>query len=288
MSRVLVGLPPNVSRKTSADLSAMFPGIDVMPPRTHQEDHDYMHGLFCRRDIPFDDYPEIIISPDPEIHGSLEWISESGYFEKFTGGPQNLSTFISSYIDPVPCEYIRIIGIIPVIIIYNRNCGVEIKSWTDLYRIAQNGRIITPPEDTPLPPIYRHYMNLLLGEKAELVFEKTDHLLYPLDINKAVDEGEYDAGVLIPAFSRNSRLGNVLSCYPEEGAIALPIAILKRRGATVNCDGIIDHLLSHEYQEYLSVFGDMIPALPEVPLPGNMPEDIRLIWGGWDLFKKFI
>jgi len=165
---------------------------------------------------------------------------------------------------------------------------VEVKSWADLYRIAQNGRIITPPEDTPLPPIYRHYMNLLLGEKAELVFEKTDHLLYPLDINKAVDEGQYDAGILIPAFSRNSRQGNVIPCYPEEGVIALPVAALMKKGASINCKGIIDHLLSREYQEYLSLYGDMIPAIAGVALPDYMPEDIRLIWGGLDLFKKLI
>lgn len=288
MSNVLIGLPPNVYRKTALDIITKFPGVNVIPPRTHQEDHEFMQELFCERRRPCSSYPDIIISPDPEVHGSLRWIDASGYFEELNSVPQKFSPFLSKYIEPVPSRCVSIIGAIPVVIVYNRNCGLTLNSWADLYKVAQKGRIVTPPEDTPLPEIYRYYISKVLGDKASAVFEKTDHLLYPLDINKAVDEGRYDAGVLIPAFSRNSRLGNIVTCYPEEGLVALPVAVMQRRGRSESTDGIVDYLLSPEYQEFLSSSGDMIPVAQNVPLPDGIPHDVKLLWEGWGFFEKLI
>ncbi|GEM_PF-1311992 len=288
MSNLLLGLPPNVYRKTASDIVLKFPGVNVIPPRTHQEDHEFMQELFCERTRPCDRYPDIIISPDPEVHGNHKWIEESGYFEEFNSTPQKLSLYLSSYIEPAPCRCVTIIGVIPVIIIFNKNSGVSVSSWSDLYNVAQKGRIVTPPEDTPLPDIYRYYIRKVLGDKAPLVFEKTDHLLYPLDINKAVDEGRYDAGVLIPAFSRNSRLGNIRTCYPAEGIIGLPVAVLQRKGRSKITDGIVDYFLSDEYQEFLSSSGDMIPVSGNVSLPEGITADTTLIWEGWELFEKLM
>jgi ABC-type Fe3+ transport system substrate-binding protein len=229
-----------------------------------------------------------MITPDPEVMGSSDWIEGSGYFEKFDGGLPPLGSSVKGYIGDAPTEFMKVIAVIPLNIIYNRAIGITIESWEDLCVVAETGRIITPPHDTPLPQLYRHFLNRLLGERAAGVIEKTDHALYPLDINKAVDEGEYGAGVVFPAFARSSRLGNVASCCPREGVIALPVVAVKRKGASEKADAIVRYLLGREFQEYLSHVGDMLPVLEGVSFPEGVAEDSKLLWDGWDLFKKFI
>jgi hypothetical protein len=287
MSDIMLGLPPNVFRKTAAEISAKCPGVRVLPPRTHAEDHDHVQALFCARSLPPEAYPDLVISPDPEVTGSADWIEGSGYFEGFDDSFPPVRRFLSERLGPAPSRFLRPIAVIPLTIIYNADIGITPRSWTDLYDIALRGRIVIPPEDTPLPGLYRHFMGRLLGGKARRVLERTDYALYPLDINKAVDEGRYFAGVVFPAFARSSRLGKVRSCVPDEGPMALPVVAVKRMGAAAHADGVLRLLLSRDYQEYLGHSGDMIPVVEDAPLPKDIPGNTGFLWGGWELFRDF-
>ena len=89
---------------------------------------------------------------------------------------------------------------------------------------------MAPPHDTPLPALFRHYMESNFGKDGAAAADALHPELYPLDINKYVDEGRYQVGLAIPAFGRSFRLGSGAMVWPAEGAVAIPTMAIFAQG----------------------------------------------------------
>ena len=284
MNDILLNLTPNVMRKTISDIGFRFPGIRILPIKTHEEMGNYFDSLFGRPETRLEDLPDIIITAYPQVIGNKDWIEKSGFFQPI---PEDLPPLRSDLREngfSEPTVYFRMIAIVPLILIYNKNDEEPPLGWEDLLDEGFFGRVVCAPEDTPVPRFYRFYLRYLFGERAEGIIAHMDYKLYPLDINMKVDGGVYRAGLLIPAFARSSRGGNVVACWPKEGAIAVPLVALLRKGACPEAIGILRYLLSTEYQRFISQMGGLIPVRENVPLSEEI--EGKLLWAGWDAYRQ--
>ncbi|NLV26176.1 MAG: ABC transporter substrate-binding protein [Methanomicrobiales archaeon] len=131
----------------------------------------------------------------------------------------------------------------------------------------------------------KFYIGSLLGDKAEKLFESIVLDGLPIDVNKKVNEGIFDIGIVSLPFSRASRDQNVTLCWPEEGAFALPQVLIQKNGASEEALRVSNYLLSEDAQKFISDVGVMIPVNPVVPLPREVEENnMSLYWKGWDWF----
>ena len=142
--------------------------------------------------------------------------------------------------------------------------------------------IVLPPEDTPVPFVYRHYMKAYFGNRAAPAVATVPGGLYPQDINLAVGEGTFPVGVTIPPFARTYREGAGRLVWPREGSIAIPILGILRRGAPPEAAGVLAYLLSEDYQYFFNVDGLTVPVHPRVPFfPELDGAPTPFLWAGW-------
>jgi ABC-type Fe3+ transport system substrate-binding protein len=134
-----------------------------------------------------------------------------------------------------------------------------------------------------MPALLRHYLEAHYGEKGKAAADALHAELYPLDINKEVDEGTYAVGLAIPAFGRTFRKNSARMIWPDEGAVAVPMMAFLRKDAQEGPRQVLEYLYSNEYQTYLSTTGLVCPVVSEAPPFEELKEnDWRFLYSGWE------
>ena len=282
MSKAFIIVPPNVFRKTMADLASRFPGVETTPPQTHAEFAAYFaEQVAAKRDV-----PDLIVTPYPQ---ALRYVDPPRGPELFEPMPTDLPPMRGDLADKglaEPNPLIRVVTVFPLVLACSHAVDSPPSGWRDLCDERFRGSIVLPPDDTPVPAIYRFYMRRLFGEAAEPALDTVSPGLSPQDINREVDQGRHKVGVLIPAFGRTFREGGASMVWPCEGALAIPSFAMLRRGAAPDAVEALRYLLSREYQEYLSMSGLHIPVHPDARCFEEMQEaDGSLLWAGWECQK---
>ena len=282
MSSAFIVLPPNVVRKAHSDLEAMLPELRLVSHNTHGELDQYFSHQFGQpehtHDLTVTAYPSAM-APDKNLE-------TSGVFQPLPDHLPPLRPDLAALGLSEPSPYFRVLGVVPLIFIHHQDLEPAPGSWEDLCDPALHGRVVCPPHDTPMPALSQLFLGQLFGPQGLAAAQAMKAEMYPLDINKAVDQGDYAAGLVIPAFARNFRSGGGVMVWPREGAVAIPILVLLKKNASLEALEALDHLFSPQFQEFLSLSGVLAPALAGVPLPPELEPPHQLLWLGWQAMAE--
>lgn len=277
---VYLAIAPNILRKTIQDLIKLNLNLDLIPPQTHQEMLDFSRTFGLNGDV-----PGLTLCAYPQFAYNLLAYQKTG---KLAALPETLPPMrkeLTALGMAEPSRYFRVIGFVPFVIAASKHVSPPITDWEDLCRPELSSSVAVPPEDTPLPDLFDAMMHSHFGERAAAVIAGKNTSFTPLDINKRVDAGEFMAGVSIPAFSKTYRAGNGHMVWPASGAWPVPLMASVRSDAHPDALRFLHHLLSKEYQTYLSDSGAIVPVVEGIPWFTEMAEnDGRLQWPQWDAF----
>lgn len=270
---VYLAVPPNIARHVRAETERRFPELDPAAPDIHREMYDFA-ASFGRFDP-----PALTVSAYPQLAVNAAKLSGSGYLA--LPGPElpPLRPELAALGLEPPAPEVRIIGVVPCVLAVRRS-REDIADWADLLAPDLRGRVGTPPPDTPLPYMVAAHMEALGGRAVDGLLDTRSN---PLDINKRVDCGDLDAGVLIPAFGRACRNGGARMVWPRSGALAVPLLACLAGDAPAAAHALLAYLLSGEFQSFLSMSGGIVPVRDGVP-PFRELNDAswKLIWPGWE------
>lgn len=280
MSDVFMVLPPNVVRRTDSEVNRLFPAVQLRPHHTHGEMDRYFSLEFGRPEFTAD----LTVSAYPQ---ALAAAAASDIFAPRPGDlPPLRPELARAGLGDAPPEVI-IIGVVAVIFIHHLGLTSPPRAWGDLTKDEYLGKVVTPPHDTPMPALFRHYLEAHYGQRGAAAADALHAELYPLDINKAVDEGRYAVGMAIPAFGRTFRNASARMVWPAEGAVAVPVMAFLRRDASPDARRVLDYLLSDPYQDYLSTTGLICPAVASAPPFDELKENQwRLLYSGWEAYAR--
>ena len=278
MSSAFVVLPPNVVRKTLSELSAMLPGLHLVPHNTHGELDQYFAREFGDPEVTHD----LTVTAYPAALAPEVGLDSSGVFEPLPSHLPPMRPELQSLGMAEPNRYMRVVAVVPLIFIHHKSLTPPPQSWQDLCHPSLRGKVVCPPNDTPMPALSRAFLGQLYGGQGREAAQDFKAEMYPLDINKAVDQGQYLAGLAIPAFGRNFRDKGGAMVWPKEGGVAIPIVAMLKKGAGADALEALDHLFSPQFQEFLSLSGVLYPVLAGTPLPPEMEPPARLLWLGWE------
>lgn len=276
MSDAFLVMPPNILRRAEDIISKKFPEIELRPHHTHAEMDEHFSHYFGKGEFTAD----LTLSAYPQ---ALAGAAKSALFADMPSDLPPLRTELAGLGLGEAPAYVKVIGVVPVVMIHNTEVADPPGSWKDLSNQRWWGNVVAPPHDTPLPALFRYYMESNFGSDGASAADALNPELYPLDINKYVDEGLYQVGLVIPAFGRNFRQNSGAMVWPAEGAVAVPLMAFLRKDAAPPAKRLLEYLLSLEFQEFISKDGLICPALQEAPLfPELMENQFRFIWAGWD------
>ncbi len=275
---IYLAIAPNILRKTVQDLSRLNLALDLIPPQTHQEMLDFAKEFGLDGEV-----PGLTLCAYPQYVRNLLKYQASGKLAVLPDTLPPMRRELTAQGMAEPSRHFRVIGFVPFVIAAAKNISPPIEDWEDLCRPELCNAIAIPPHDTPLPDLFDVMMTAGYGERAAAAIAGKDTSYTPLDINKRVDEGEFLAGVSIPAFSRTYRKGNGRMVWPRSGAWPVPLVATVRADAVPDSMRFLTYLLSNEYQSYLADSGSIIPVVEGIPWFAEMAEnDGRLQWPGWD------
>jgi ABC-type Fe3+ transport system substrate-binding protein len=276
MSDVFMVLPPNILRRAEDVIAKKFPEIALRPHHTHAEMDEHFSHYFGREEYT----AELTVSAYPQ---ALYRAADSDLFAEMPAELPPIRPELAELGLAEAPAYVKVIGVVPVVLIHNTGIADPPGSWQDLSKERWWGNVVAPPHDTPLPALFRYYMESNFGNDGASAADALHPELYPLDINKYVDEGRFQAGLAIPAFGRNFRLGSGAMVWPTEGAVAVPVMAFLRKDAAPPAKQLLAYLLSPEFQEFMSTDGLICPVLQEAPLFLELVQNqFRFIWAGWD------
>lgn len=282
MSSAFVVVPPSVIRKTDTDLNRLFPGLEIQPHHTHGELDTYFREKFGLAEHTAD----LTVTAYPQ---ALKQVEKSDIFAPL---PEDLPQMRQDLVEKglkEPSPYYRIISLACAIFVYQKDLPDPPAAWGDLCQQRFHGQFLCPPADTPMPALFRSVMERHYGEAGALVADTMRADLYPLDINKAVDEKQALAGLAIPSFGRTFRNNNGAMAWPKEGAVPAPLFAFLRKDASREAQDALRYLMGVQYQTFLSKTGALCPVHPEVPLFTEMHEaGGRLLWDGWDAYRELV
>lgn len=274
---VYLAIAPNIMRKTSSDLAKMAPDIVPYEAQIHQEMLDFATNFGSINDI-----PDLTIGAYPQYVKNALNLADNGKLAIMPDDLPPMRWELEALGMAEPSSYIRVIGFVPFIIAANRHVNPPITDWADLCRDDICHRVAIPPTDTPLPALFSTMMSAAYGELAATVIANVDTRFSPLDINKQIDAGNFAAGVSLPAFSRTYRENNGQLIWPASGAWPVPLVATLRRNPHPQAIDFLRHLLSLDYQTYLSSTGGIVPVIEDAPWPDDMIEQQgSLQWPGW-------
>jgi ABC-type Fe3+ transport system substrate-binding protein len=276
MSNAFLVLPPNILRRSEDIITKKFPEIELRAHHTHAEMDEHFSHQFGKAEFTAD----LTISAYPQ---ALYSAADSDLFADMPSDLPPLRPELAELGLGEAPAYVKVIGVVPVVMIHNTEVADPPNSWEDLSNKRWWGNVVSPPHDTPLPALFRYYMESNFGSDGASAADALHPELYPLDINKYVDEGRFQVGLVIPAFGRNFRLGSGTMVWPAEGAVAVPMMAFLRKDAAPPVRQLLEYLLSLEFQEFMSNDGLICPAVQEAPLFQELLENqSRFIWSGWD------
>lgn len=278
MADIHLAIPPNIVRKTADDLKQMFPGISVRPHQTHPE----MDAFFSRDFGEPEKTADLTLTAYPAALANRRGEPGGGCFEAI---PLNLPgqrrlLRDAGFTENTP--YYRVVAVVTLVIIANRQTDPFPKTWADLCREDIRDRVVIPPGETPAPALYAYYMEKFHGEAGRLAAEKVNKTLLPQEINHGVDRGDYAAGMVFPAFARTFRNNGAAMVWPEEGALTLPLLAFLKKGAPHLAKEVLAHVMGLEYQTFLAQSGLFCSMREDVPLFDELENNRdRLNWMGW-------
>lgn len=277
MEKIDIGMPVSVSRMLVQTIQSLVPPDLISVRRIQEEEVEPLSTNV-------DEIPDLITTHQISIIKHRDLMASSGHYGSLTGIVPDMRPDIASkgFVDPT--GLFTTVCVVPLVIIYNRHMHNPPGSWHDLLEPRFRGRI-TAPSPVILQKLMKFYATSLLGNKAETLFEGMVLDGLPVDVNKKVNEGVFDIGIVSLPFARASRDQNVSLCWPQEGAFVLPQVMMVKENACNEAYTVSSYLLSEQAQRYISDVGVMIPVNPHVPLPHEVEEhSISLYWHGWDWF----
>ncbi len=276
-----IAIAPNIARKTSNDLTVIAPNLAPAAAQLHQEMLEFSREFGQGQN----EIPDLTITAYPQYVHNLRQLESKGNLAPM---PQDLPPMRPELVElgmGEPSPYFRVIGFVPLVLAVNRHVSPMITDWSDLCRPDICRRVAVPPKDTPMPDFFAAKMSSDYGDQATEVIANINTNYTPLDINKEIDAGHFAAGVSIPAFSRTYRNDNGTMVWPRSGAWCVGLVACLKRDPHPDAVKFLRHLLSADYQNYLSLTGALIPVRAETPWPDDMPARPprdTLQWVGWD------
>ncbi|MCJ8499756.1 ABC transporter substrate-binding protein [Desulfatitalea alkaliphila] len=277
MTLLHLSLPPNIARQAGDDIRARFADVIVREPQTHEEMSDFYNARFgeaqATADLTVTAYPGALTRALTHRNQLAALPADLP--------PMRPELAKAGLLESHP--FFKVIGVVPLLLIHHRDVDPPPVGWADLCRADLAGAVVIPPHSTPAPALCKYWMTRLCGEEGRRAAGQVDPQLFPQDINKAVDEGRYKAGMVFPAFARTFRNGMARAVWPEEGALAVPLIAFVKRGAGPDAVAVLRHLLALPFQEMLAVQGLFAPVLGSAPLFDEMKANGgRLLWMGWE------
>jgi len=274
-----LAIPPNIARQTLWEIQSAFPGVAIRPPQNHDEMSDFFGNVFGDEERTAD----LTLTVYPSA------LSRAVQQEKiFAPVPKDLPGMRKELVDiglKEPMDHFKVVAAVTMMIIHHETVHPPPKGWADLCREDLEGQVVIPPHNTPAPALFAHYLEKLCGEKGKRAAATVHAKLFPQDINKAVDEGVYKAGMVFPAFARTFRLGKAKALWPEEGAVVIPLLAFLKRGAHEDALKVLRAFFSRQIQSIVAENGLFCPAVEDVPLFSEMVQNgSRLLWSGWDQY----
>ncbi len=181
--------------------------------------------------------------------------------------------------------YLNVFTVIPFGIIFNKNNVSRFPAkWSDFLDDYYKGRIRIPDRQRTVSKVIVFSMQEMFPKEYEKFLENCCFEGSPIDVVNAVDNGEYEFGMVNIAFSRFSRKKNTDIIWLEQGAYCMPLIVAVGKNKLGKVDKIVDYMFSKEVQNFLALQG-FIPASPAVELPELLiKNNCNVIWQGWEKF----
>jgi hypothetical protein len=283
MTKVFISLVPHILEHISLEIQKRFPSVQVEPPLDHTRMKHYFDNLMGTENDPYD----LVVSGYPR---AMMRALQPGYGDYYTEMPHDLPGMRKELVEvglEEPSSKLKVICLFQLILVYNSALEQPVKAWRDLCRQDLRGKVVIPPPDTPVPDFFHCLMRNMAGDNARDLLETVNQRLYPWDINQALVNREYLAGLNIPLLAKQSHGGKVAMAWPQEGAAAQPTCAMLKKDAHEDALGVLHYLLSSEAQTYLSLTGEYCPVIPQAPLFEAMLQNQGRMWfAGWDAHLK--
>jgi hypothetical protein len=281
MSKIAVELPVSVLRTLIPRIQELANGMEVEVMRLQTEEHPPLPP-----DI--ESVPEFVTAHQLTLSGNRDAMIASGNYENLNGLLPEMRPDLKELGFDDPTGYLKTICVVPIIIGYHRSVENPPASWADLADERWRGRISVAAPNI-LTRLMRFYAYSLFGDKAMQLMANVVPEGLPIDVNLKVDSGAADIGILPLPFTRGSRENNLVTCWPEEGALSISQVLVHKKGSFEATRKISEFLLSDEVQRYMSETGMLVPVNPNAPLPPEVVENgLNFYWKGWDWFLKGI
>lgn len=277
MRKIDLELPLPIARMLLPKIKELSKDMEVVIRKLQQEEHEPLPKNAC-------DIPELALTHQLSILKNRDDIVASGEYELLGDRLPSMRTDLQQLGFEDPSGYFKVMCLVPIVIIYNRELTNPPKSWADFMDMRWKGRI-----GAASPKIFRKVVQFYMGELIEGdVNDLLEDIVYKgvhIDINHAVDNGELDIGIVPLPFAKSSRKNNVCMQWPQEGALCLPQILVHKKGIKDDALKISEYLLSDEVQKYVSKVGMLIPVNPNASLPTDLVENkLNIFWKGWDWF----
>ncbi|MEN4006083.1 MAG: ABC transporter substrate-binding protein [Methanobacteriaceae archaeon] len=276
MRNIDLEIPLLIARVLLPKIKKLAMGMKVTVRKHQQEEHDPLPTEAC-------DIPELTLTHQLSILKNRDTMIASGEYEALGERLPRMRDDLEQLGFDEPSDYFKVMCIVPILLVYNRQISNPPESWADLIDARWRGRIGAPSPHM-FRKMVRFYMEKLVGNDAQHLLGNINYNGLPINTIRAVDNGELDIGIVPLPFASASRKKNVYMRWPQEGSLCVPVVIIHKKGIQDDTLNISQYLLSDEVQQHISEVG-MIPVNPSAPLPCELVEnELNLFWKGWDWF----
>lgn len=208
------------------------------------------------------------------------------YFEKITDLPLAQSLIELGFKDER--NRFHPITVIPFGVICNNNQVGDgfPRHWLDFHDPKYNGKIRIPDRQRTISKVIEGTMKMKYPDSYEKFIANCTFKGSPIDVVNAVDEGEFQFGMVNIAFSRFSRLKNTRILWMEEGAFCMPQVVAVGKGKYEKVQRLVDYIFSREVQDFFAMQGFISAVSGEIPAVLQQQE-LDLIWNNWEDFLRF-
>lgn len=270
--------PPMLARRLKSDIETAFPDHRLTPPCTHLEMFEAA-GAYGRSEAGADGArpPVMTITAYPQL---LTRVVEEGAAVAPLAQlalPPLRPEIVAAGLTP-PHPDVALVAVVPLVPAVDRRQLPDFRGWDDLRPLIEAGHgVAAPPDDTPLPYLLSAFLARRWGLPEARIRAALDRTSPPLEINKRLAAGDVAAGLLPPAFCRNSRGGEVRLVWPADGALAAPVIAVLSPSAPCQSRDLLRSLLFPAMQRAFADLGGMVPVIDGIPGPAEMEA------AGWSL-----
>lgn len=185
--------------------------------------------------------------------------------------------------------HLQVFTVIPFGIIYNKNLVSSFPTkWSDFLDPSYKGRVRIPDKQRTISKVIVSSIQEMFPDEYEKFLENCCFEGSPIDVVNAVDNGEYEFGMVNIAFSRFSRHKNTRILWLSQGNYCMPLIVTVGKNKLGKVEKVVEYVFSEEIQNFLALQG-FIPASPEIELPEIVKKnECNVIWMGWDKFLNSV